>query len=102
MDPNIGANQPEEQRRRLHENFDPAVPAVRREEAARRDEEQPHNQGDHRRGRAVQSPENPTHDPAQVQRHQWSISILSACNMDYSDALQQAIAEMRPKRDFST
>ena len=44
MDPNIGANLPEEERRRFHEEFDAAVLSVRSEEAARRDEERPHNQ----------------------------------------------------------
>ena len=46
MDSNIGANLPEEERRRLHDNFDAAVSAVRREEAARRKQERPQNQGD--------------------------------------------------------
>ena len=60
MDPNIGASLPEEEHRRLQENFDAVVSAVRRKEAARRDEEQPQNQGDQPRGSAVQSPEHPT------------------------------------------
>ena len=31
MDPNIGVNLPDEERRRLQENFDAAVSAVRRQ-----------------------------------------------------------------------
>ena len=76
MDPNIGANLPEKERCRLHENFDAAVSAIRREEAVRREKEQPQNQGDQPRGRAVQSLEQPTHDPAQGQQHQWATSPL--------------------------
>ena len=70
MDPNIGANLPEEERRRLHEQFDAAVLEVRREEAARGDEERPRNQEDQPRGSAVQSPEHSTQVPAQEQLHQ--------------------------------
>ena len=77
MDPSIGASLPEEERRRLHENFDAAVSAVGREEVARRDEERPQNRGDKQaRGEAVQSPEHPTHDPAQAQQHQWATTPI--------------------------
>ena len=76
MDPNIGANLPEEERRRLHEQFDAAVLEVRREEASRRDEERPHNQQDQPRGGAVQSLEHPTRVPAQAQQHQWATGPL--------------------------
>ena len=76
MDPKIGANLPEEERRRLHEQFDAAVLQVRREEAARRNEEQPHNQVDQPRGSAVQSPKHPTQVQAQAQQHQWATGPL--------------------------
>ena len=97
MDPNIGANLPEEERRRLHEMFGAAVSGVRREEAARRDEERLHNQGDQPRGRAVHSPEHPAHDPVQAQQRQWATIPLSGGNMDYLDALRLSIAEMPRK-----
>ena len=70
VDPSIEASLPEEERRLLHEEFNAAVLAVRREAAARRDEERPHTLEDQPRGSAAQSPENPTHVPARPKQHQ--------------------------------
>ena len=68
-----------------------AVSAVRREKAARSDEQRPQTQGDQPRGRAVYSSEHPTHDPAQAQQRQWATSIMPGGTMGYSVALRQAI-----------
>eukprot|EP00904_Undaria_pinnatifida_P012419 jgi/Undpi1/8307/HiC_scaffold_25.g10776.m1 len=77
METAIGASLSAEERCRLQKNYAAAVKAsteaARFEDAASRDQ--------------------------QLQR---ATGPLSGGNMDYSDALRQAIAKMRPKWDFST
>ena len=94
MDSNIEASLPEEERRRLHAEFDGAVLAVRREEAARMDEEPPHDHGDQPKGSAVQSTENPTNFPARTQQHEWATGplpgmyrIISSIRLKVSDGM---------------
>ena len=80
MNPDVGASLPEEERRRLEESFAAALQtsteAVRREEAHRRDQERPQNQGDQPRGSAVLSPEQFTQSRARAQQHQWATGPL--------------------------